>query len=148
MKLKISSFSSVRLSNPLFNAKNQDKDKLKKNWFQTIKQGCQMVYFQTKNPNLGKFYVYLVYFIAAQYILWSFGIHTYFVVKWVYFSSHVLLYQEISGNPGSNPLSKHIHYWHTSITSLSKFWFMWVVSKTVVRKHLKRTHSWSQSYDF
>jgi hypothetical protein len=46
-----------------------------------LQQGCQMVYFQTKNPNLGKFssvlywtmLVYfnghLVYFVAILYIL-------------------------------------------------------------------------------
>jgi hypothetical protein len=42
-------------------------------------QGCQMVYFQTKNPNLGKFgrvlqWKMLVYFMAIWYILRSFGI--------------------------------------------------------------------------
>jgi hypothetical protein len=51
-------------------------------------QGCQMVYFQTKNPTLGKFwrvlqryilwpfgrfYDHLVHFVAIRYILWSFG---------------------------------------------------------------------------
>jgi hypothetical protein len=53
--------------------------------------GCQMVYFQTKNPNLGKFwrvlqqkmltiwmaiwsiYGHLVYFLTILYILWPFG---------------------------------------------------------------------------
>jgi hypothetical protein len=63
------------------------------------RQGCQMVYFQTEDPNLGKFwralqwkllvcfmtiwsilrpsglfYCHLVYFTAIWYILWSFGI--------------------------------------------------------------------------
>jgi hypothetical protein len=56
-------------------------------------QGCQMVYFQTKNPNLGKFwrvlqwqdictlwtfgifYSQLLYFMAIWYILWLFGIY-------------------------------------------------------------------------
>jgi hypothetical protein len=58
------------------------------------KQGRQMVYFQTDNPNLGKFwrillmedvgifygrlvyifYFHLVYFEAIWYILWLFGI--------------------------------------------------------------------------
>jgi hypothetical protein len=49
-------------------------------------QCCQMVYFQTKNPNLGKFWKVLqwkmyigifygrsVYFTAKWYILWPFG---------------------------------------------------------------------------
>jgi hypothetical protein len=47
-------------------------------------QGCQMVYFQTKNPNLGKFWSALqwnmlvnfiaihMYFTAVWYILWPF----------------------------------------------------------------------------
>jgi hypothetical protein len=49
-------------------------------------QGCQMAYFQTQNPNLGKFlrvwhWKMLVYFMAIWYIfmaiwyiLWPFGI--------------------------------------------------------------------------
>jgi hypothetical protein len=37
-----------------------------------------MIYFQTKNPNSGKFwraldYKLLIYFIAIWYILWTFG---------------------------------------------------------------------------
>jgi hypothetical protein len=52
----------------------------------TPKQGCQMVCFQTKNPNLGKywrvfamkdvgiFYGCLVHFTVFSYILWTFGI--------------------------------------------------------------------------
>jgi hypothetical protein len=59
-------------------------------------QGGQMVYFHTKNTNLGKFMrVYedvvllsghLVYFIAIWYILWPFGIFhghlVYFMAIW------------------------------------------------------------------
>jgi hypothetical protein len=43
-------------------------------------QGCQMVCFQTKNPNLGKFwrvyifYDHLVYFTAIGNTLWPFGL--------------------------------------------------------------------------
>jgi hypothetical protein len=42
-------------------------------------QGCQMVCFQTKNANLGKFWKVLqwkmlVYFMDTWYILWSFVI--------------------------------------------------------------------------
>jgi hypothetical protein len=45
----------------------------------TADQGCQMVYFQTKNLNLGKFWrvfqwKVLVYVMAIWYILWSIGI--------------------------------------------------------------------------
>jgi hypothetical protein len=43
------------------------------------KQGCQMVCFQTKNPNLGKFWKalewkMLVYLMVIWNMLWSFGI--------------------------------------------------------------------------
>jgi hypothetical protein len=52
----------------------------------TSEQGCQMVCFQTKNPNLGKFlgvlqwkmmvifYGHLVHFTVFCYILWTFDI--------------------------------------------------------------------------
>jgi hypothetical protein len=69
-------------------------------------QGCQMVYFQTKDPNLGKFsrvlqWKTLVYFmdvwsipltfvVTIWYILWSFGI---------YFCRFGILNQEKSGSP-------------------------------------------------
>jgi hypothetical protein len=65
-------------------------------WCPHLYQGCQMVYFQTKNPNLCKFwwvlqwmmsvysmamrsiflpfYGHLVYFVVIGYILWSLGI--------------------------------------------------------------------------
>jgi hypothetical protein len=43
------------------------------------KPGCQMVYFQTKNPNLGKIHGHLVHFVFKKN-----------------------LYQEKSGNPGTN----------------------------------------------
>jgi hypothetical protein len=43
------------------------------------KQGCQMVYFQTENPNLGKFWrdlgwKMLMYFMVIWNILLPFGI--------------------------------------------------------------------------
>jgi hypothetical protein len=64
-------------------------------------QGCQMVCFQTKNPNLGKFCMALdwkmfVYFMATWNILWRFGI---FYDHLVHFSSFGFMYQEKSGNP-------------------------------------------------
>jgi hypothetical protein len=70
-----------------------DRNRLK---LTIIGQGCQMAYFQTRNPYLGKFltdlqwkmlvyfrqfgifYGFLVYFVAILYSLWLFGI--YFVV--------------------------------------------------------------------
>jgi hypothetical protein len=93
-------------------------------------QACQMVYFRTQNPNLGKFcrvvqWKMLVYFMLIWFILWSFGIFyghlVYFMVIWyilwsfgifyghlvylcygnlVSFSRLSLLYKEKSGNPG------------------------------------------------
>jgi hypothetical protein len=77
-------------------------------------QGCQMAYFQTVNPDLGKLRVvlqlkmsvyymaigsicgYLVYFVAIWYILGLFGV----------FSRFGRLYQEKSGNPGMGPFEK------------------------------------------
>jgi hypothetical protein len=43
-----------------------------------LKQGCQMVHFQTKNPNLGIFFwalecKVLFYFMTIWNILWQFG---------------------------------------------------------------------------
>jgi hypothetical protein len=76
-----------------------------------------MVYFQTKNPNLGKFwrvlqwtmlvcngyvvvYCHLKYFVAIC--------TSYFMVIWYMFTQFGMLYQEKSGNPapdshGDNP---------------------------------------------
>jgi hypothetical protein len=44
-----------------------------------LKQGCHMAYFQTKNPDLGKFWRVLqwkmfLYYMAICSILWLFGI--------------------------------------------------------------------------
>jgi hypothetical protein len=67
-----------------------------------------MVCFQTKNPNLGKFYTanrmenagifygHLEYFTAIWYIVWSFGN---VVVIWYIFPRFGILCQEKSGNP-------------------------------------------------
>jgi hypothetical protein len=61
-------------------------------------------FFQTKNPNLGKFcrvlqWKMLVYFIAVSSILRPFGI---FCGHLVYFSCFGMLCQEKSGNPVAN----------------------------------------------
>jgi hypothetical protein len=61
----------------------------------TSKQGCQMVWFQTKNPNLGKFWRasdwkmfsgHLEYFMEIWDILWRFwtfyGDLVYFMTVW------------------------------------------------------------------
>jgi hypothetical protein len=72
-------------------------------------QGCQMAYFQNKNPNLGRLWrvlewKMLVYFISIWSILRPFSI---FFVLFGKFYNHLdifprfgVLYQEKSGNPG------------------------------------------------
>jgi hypothetical protein len=73
-------------------------------------QGCQMVCFQTKNPNLGKFLgalewkmlvyfmvIYVEYFTVFWYILWRFGN---VMVIWYIFPRFGILCQEKSGIPG------------------------------------------------
>jgi hypothetical protein len=76
---------------------------------QLKKQGCQMSYFQTKNPNLGKFWrvlqwKMLVYFMAIWSNLWQFCIFydhlVYFVLILYILSRFGMLRQEKSGNPG------------------------------------------------
>jgi hypothetical protein len=75
-----------------------------------ISQGCQMVSFQTKNPNLDKFWralhrwemlIYfkghLEYFKDIWDILWPFGT---FCAHLVHFSGFGIKYLEKSGNPG------------------------------------------------
>jgi hypothetical protein len=75
--------------------------------FATNMQGCQTVYFQTKNPNLGKFWrvsqrKMLVYFITIWSILRPIGMFygnlVYFVVIWYTFPHFGMLCQEKSGN--------------------------------------------------
>jgi hypothetical protein len=79
---------------------------------QAMDQGCQMVCFQTKNPNLGKFCRVLqlkmsVYFMEIWSIIRSFSIiylySVYFVVIWYIFSRFGILFQEKSGNPAMDP---------------------------------------------
>jgi hypothetical protein len=74
----------------------------------TSNQGCQMVYFQTKNPNFGKFWraldwemLYIFYgnlecFTDNWDVLWSFGT---FCDNLVQFSHFGITCQEKSGNP-------------------------------------------------
>jgi hypothetical protein len=74
-------------------------------------QGCQMVCFQSKNTNLGKFWrvlqgKILVYFM----IIWSilrpleifYGHLVYFLVNWYISPCFGILHQEKSGNPAAN----------------------------------------------
>jgi hypothetical protein len=71
-------------------------------------QGCQMVSFQTNNPNLGKFWraldgKILIYFMAIWSILQPFGIFydhlVQFVFIWYIFPGFGIMSQEKSGNP-------------------------------------------------
>jgi hypothetical protein len=72
-------------------------------------QGCQMVCFQTKNTNLGKFcralhWKMFIYFMATWNILWRSDIFydhlIHFLFIWYNFSSFGIKYQEKSGNHG------------------------------------------------
>jgi hypothetical protein len=74
-----------------------------------LHQGCQMVYFQTKNPDLGKFRraldrKMLIYFINIWNILRTFCTFydhlVHFVSIWCIFSGFGIMYKEKSGNPG------------------------------------------------
>jgi hypothetical protein len=84
----------------------------------TLRQGRQMAYFQTKNLNLGKFWrvlqwTMLLYFViigsyvftAIWYILLAFVI---FYGYLIYFSYFGMLYKEKSGNPS---LRSNFMYW-------------------------------------
>jgi hypothetical protein len=71
-----------------------------------------MVTFQTKNPNLGKFWratdwKMLLYIMAIWNILQTFGKFydhlEHFVFIWCIFAGFGIVYQEKSGNPDSNP---------------------------------------------
>jgi hypothetical protein len=74
-----------------------------------VKQGCQKVCFQTKNPNLGKFcraseWKMLVNLLVIWNILQPFGIFCGHLVMlwyviWYIFPSFGILCPEISGNP-------------------------------------------------
>jgi hypothetical protein len=82
-------------------------------------QGCQMVCFQTKNPDLGKFWralewKMLVYFMTIWNILWPFGIIfgrlVKFVAIWYIFPILVCLAQEKPGNPGQDWAKRSRHF--------------------------------------
>jgi hypothetical protein len=83
-----------------------------------------MAYFQTKNPNLGKFWrdlqlKKLVYFKAIWYILLSFGIFCrhliHFIVIWnIFFRFGMLVCtKKKSGNPAN--------YTHTYVVACASF---------------------------
>jgi hypothetical protein len=76
--------------------------------FARCHQGCQMVCFQTKNPNLGKFWralewKMLVYFMLIRNIFRSFGIcygHLVMLCQFGIFSLVLVYCMKKSGNPG------------------------------------------------
>jgi hypothetical protein len=81
-------------------------------------QGCQMVCFQTKNPNLGKFWGFLqwkifVYFMTIWSILRTleifYGHLVHFVVIWYISPRFGNLYQEKSGNPDRSAHSCYLN---------------------------------------
>jgi hypothetical protein len=89
-------------------------------------QGCQMVCFQTQNPNLGKFlrvldWKILIYLMAIWNILWRFGIFyghlVRFVFIWYTFSRFGIMYQEKSGNPGYDNYFALITIFKTVLTA-------------------------------
>jgi hypothetical protein len=78
-------------------------------------QGCQMVCFQTKNPDLGKFWRVLLWKILVYFMTIWFHLQpseilcghlVYFVVIWYIFHGFGILDQEKSGNPEQMPRSK------------------------------------------
>jgi hypothetical protein len=71
--------------------------------FTSGQQGCQMAYFQTKNPDMGKFltvlqWKMLVYYVSIWYIFWLLGIFFGYLGKilaiWSSISRFGILYQE------------------------------------------------------
>jgi hypothetical protein len=82
-------------------------------WITSERQGCQKDYFQTKSPNLVKFWrasdwKMLIYFTAIWNILRTFGIFyghlIHFVLIWYIFPHFGTMYQEKSGNPGERTI--------------------------------------------
>jgi hypothetical protein len=83
----------------------------------TAGQGCQMVSFPTKNPNLGTFcrtlqwkccYIFLSFGNILRplgYIIWVFGI---FEVIWCIFPRFGILYREKFGNSGAGSVFSNL----------------------------------------
>jgi hypothetical protein len=105
---------------------------------QLLRQGCQMVYFQTKYRSLGKFgrvlqWKMLVYFMVIWSILWPFGLvyghfiylmvilYMYFVVIWYIFPRFGILHQAKSGSPVLRQLRRPLR--HSSERFFSKLRF-------------------------
>jgi hypothetical protein len=78
-------------------------------------QGCQIVYFQTKNPNLGKFWrvfqwKMLLYFTAICFTPFGifYGASAYFLVIWYIFHVFGILCRGKSSNPGYRKIPDEI----------------------------------------
>jgi hypothetical protein len=80
-----------------------------------VHQGCQMVYFHTKNPNLGKILRVLdwkmfIYLINIWYILRTFGIFydhlVHIVFVWYIFPVFGIMYHGKSGSTGVHTKSE------------------------------------------
>jgi hypothetical protein len=90
-----------------------------------------MVRFQTKNPNLGKFWRVLQWKMLVHFMsIWSIlrpleifnGRLVYFVVSWNIFPRFGMLYQEKSGNPGPEPSSS----FRITRSSPSYLYLVWI----------------------
>jgi hypothetical protein len=91
--------SSIRVSQ---GKREEEKSLFSDDIFVGSSVACQMVYFQTKNPNLGKFWRALdlqkcIHFTDIWDLLRSLGT---FCVHLVHFSNFGIMDQEKSGNPG------------------------------------------------
>jgi hypothetical protein len=98
-------------------------------------QGCQMVCFQTKNPNLGKFWRVLPWEILVYFMtIWSilrpleifYGHLVYLGVIWFIFSHFCILDQEKSGNPGRDTNGRFIYRRNANNGNfMPAFYFSW-----------------------
>jgi hypothetical protein len=88
---------------------SRQRKRIRLNYFLGLKQNCQMVYFQTKKPNFGKFWraldwEMLIYIMVIWNILWTFGIFydplVHFAFILYIFSGLGIMHQEKSGNLG------------------------------------------------
>jgi hypothetical protein len=83
-----------------------------------LNQGCQMVCFQTKNPNFGwsccekSWYILWPFGLFYSYLLEIFYGHlVYFVVIWYSFPRFGTMDQEKSGNPALNRATSILFCW-------------------------------------
>jgi hypothetical protein len=107
------------------------------------RQGCQIVWFQTKDPNLGKNFrasewKMLIYFMAIWNILWIFGVFfdhsVYFVLIWCIFPVLVSCTKKNlatlhAGKLFQGPLRKQRVYLRKYIHMYILFW--WALKKSV-----------------